>query len=166
MFASSGRWHSMLIAFCAVPRPPTFQCLPDRDHDRPPARRCGPAVARLRLRRFRRGERLNLPALLLGGHKRLLLPRQPFFINDSGRFCRLTSCQSKLAIVIRGSLARCGAFSVLGDAAAQCLHEIDHPVRRGKGRASTRSTTSATTRSCQGTPWARLEPNRRCRARH
>src|SRR2546430_14106146 len=33
----------------------------------------------------------------------------------------------------RGSLARCGAFSVLGDAAAQCLHEIDHPVRRGKG---------------------------------
>src|SRR6516164_5839619 len=33
----------------------------------------------------------------------------------------------------RGSLARCGAFSVFGDAAAQCLHEIDHPVRRGKG---------------------------------
>src|SRR5438105_9234931 len=33
----------------------------------------------------------------------------------------------------RGSLARCGAFGVLGDAAAQCLHEIDHPVRRGKG---------------------------------
>src|SRR5262245_28922420 len=33
----------------------------------------------------------------------------------------------------RGCLARCGAFGVLGDAAAQCLHEIDHPVRRGKG---------------------------------
>src|SRR5262249_61583016 len=33
----------------------------------------------------------------------------------------------------RGSLARCGAFSVLGDAATQCLHEIDHPMRRGKG---------------------------------
>src|SRR5262249_8994683 len=32
-----------------------------------------------------------------------------------------------------GSLAGCGAFAVLGDAAAQCLHEIDHPVRRGKG---------------------------------
>src|SRR5438128_4716913 len=34
-----------------------------------------------------------------------------------------------------GSIAArwCGAFGVLGDAAAQCLHEIDHPVRRGKG---------------------------------
>src|SRR6516225_1276119 len=33
----------------------------------------------------------------------------------------------------RGSLARRGAFGVLGDAAAQCLHEIDHLLRRGKG---------------------------------
>src|SRR5260221_9382679 len=33
----------------------------------------------------------------------------------------------------RGCLARRGSFGVLGDAAAQRLHEIDHPMRRGKG---------------------------------
>src|SRR5260370_29996287 len=32
-----------------------------------------------------------------------------------------------------GLLARCGSFGVLGDTAAQRLHEIDHPLRRGNG---------------------------------
>ena len=34
--------------------------------------------------------------------------------------------------VRRSSLARRGSFNIRGDAATQCFHEIDHPVRRGK----------------------------------
>src|SRR5258707_7450746 len=33
----------------------------------------------------------------------------------------------------RGCLTRCGSFGVRRDAAAQRLHEIDHPLRRGQG---------------------------------
>jgi hypothetical protein len=36
----------------------------------------------------------------------------------------------------RGRLARRGWVGVLGDAAAQRLHQIDHPMGRGKRRSS------------------------------